>query len=138
MPISLKYNSLFIHIPKTGGTTIEKCLDIYNENGLKPNVNLLHGHVPIKHNDNDIENPLDLGGRTGYNLQHLTICEIKSILEYSIYNNLFKFTFVRNPWDRIVSEYVWAYASYMDFNVFIEKYGTQDITLDLNLDNIVS
>tara|TARA_Y100001934_G_scaffold224326_1_gene268386 strand:+ start:82 stop:729 length:648 start_codon:yes stop_codon:yes gene_type:complete len=119
MPICHKLKTIFIHIPKTGGTSIEKYFNIYNENGLRPNTNILHGHVPIKFEDNEYD-PLNVGGLAGYNLQHLTSNEIKKLLTVQIYQKYFKFTFIRNPWDRMVSEYKWAYYS-LSFEDYINR-----------------
>ena len=119
MPISHQFNTIYIHIPKTGGTSIEKYLNIYNENGLRPNTNILHGHVPIKFEDNEYD-PLNVEGRAGYNLQHLTSNEIKNLISDKIYQKYFKFTFIRNPWDKIVSEYEWAYYS-LEFDDYINR-----------------
>lgn len=70
--INHKYKLIFIHIPRTGGTSIEKALcgkDWFNI------------HAPSK---------------------HLNAYSAKKI--YSEYwDKYFKFTFVRNPWDRMVS-----------------------------------
>ena len=119
MPICHLNKFIFIHIPKTGGTTIEKYFKIYNDNGLKPDSNMMHGYVPIKHQKNEFD-PLDVGGRAGYNLQHLTSNELKILLSNLIYRKYIKFTFIRNPWDRIVSEYEWAY-NFLPFENYISR-----------------
>ena len=120
MPICHINTIIFIHIPKTGGTSIEKLLNIYNENAYKPCVNTLHGYFPVNYKNN-LDNPLNKGSRKGYNLQHLSLSEIRELIPYDIYKNYFKFTLVRNPWDRLVSEYMWAYWKIMNFNEFIDK-----------------
>ena len=64
MPILHSAKIIFVHIPKTGGGTIEKTLGIYgkNNNGnLNPDHSLLYGKYKKKF------------------LQHLTISEIKKI-----------------------------------------------------------
>jgi len=107
MPISHAENIIFIHIPKTGGGSIEKSLGIFGEdnNGsLNPNLNILYGKK---------NNKL---------LQHLTISEIKGIKnkEYKTYK---KITFVRNPFDKLLSEYFWRIQRYgknkIDFKYFL-------------------
>lgn len=68
---------IFIHIPKTGGTTIKKCF--YG----RPH------HAPL------------LDDRFG---RHRSVIHIPP--EYRNKNrNYFKFTIVRNPWDRLLSYY---------------------------------
>lgn len=96
MPISHKHKTIFVHIPKTAGGTIEKSLNIYgidNQGSLKPSINILYGMLDSR------------------SLQHLTIQEIKKIkeLEFQIYQ---KIAFVRNPFDRIISEYFWRIENF--------------------------
>lgn len=81
MPIDFNKKICFIHIPKTGGTSIEKNLDIMNKNNY-------------------------WGGFKGRSMQHYLWNDYKNILNEN-YNNFFKFTIVRNPYDRIISEYYW-------------------------------
>ena len=119
MPICNRNNVIFVHIPKTGGTSIEKLFGMYNENSNIPDLDKLHGHVPVE-NSTKVKNPLSLGGNYGYYLQHLSINEIKRIIPDHIYIDKNIFTCIRNPWDRIVSEYIWAY-SFLKFDDFINK-----------------
>ena len=79
MPRSHEYKIIFVHIPKTGGTSIEKALGIYQ------NRDCLHG----------------------LQRQHFTIPELvkKELLTTEEIEAYFKFTVIRNPWDRCVSEY---------------------------------
>lgn len=88
MPISRKHKMIFIHIPKTGGTSITCGL------GIEPVKENLHG--------------------TEYS--HLTADKIKEAYPV-LWKQFFKFTIVRNPFDRMVSE--WAYQkkprSFKDF-----------------------
>ena len=39
---------------------------------------------------------------------HESLSEIKDLVDSEIYESYFKFTFVRNPWDRLVSRYAWG------------------------------
>jgi hypothetical protein len=83
--LSQDHNFIFIHIPKCGGTSIEHAFNV----GL---------------------NRLDIKGLTGRHnkvlLQHLKFSEIENQTEIDI-SNYFKFTFVRNPWSREVSSFLY-------------------------------
>lgn len=74
---------IFIHIPKTGGTSIEQFIKDNGENNL-----------------------LFIGVQNNRSLQHLTSYELKKIIPY-IYKKYYKFSIVRNPYDRLLSEYYW-------------------------------
>ena len=84
--ISHKHKFIFIHIPKTAGTSIEQAL-------RDETCQLLPGewaagrglHAPLNH--------LTLQELVDYGI--LTPAQLKSY---------FKFCFVRNPWDRLISE----------------------------------
>jgi hypothetical protein len=75
---------IFIHIPKTAGTSIEQFL---KDNGK-----------------NDIEY---IGVRNGRSLHHLMAFELKREIPF-IYDKYYKFSIVRNPYDRLLSEYYWT------------------------------
>ena len=83
--INHKHKFIFIHIPKTAGESIEVTFQAKGE--LKYWASFDHtNHEP---------------------LQHLTANEIKKRLGKSEYNKYYKFSFVRNPFSRCVSEYFW-------------------------------
>jgi hypothetical protein len=81
--LSTKHNAIFVHIPKTGGQTITKLL-------ANPSM-LFH-----------------TGVEDGIEYAHMTASQLRNIVPD--YNTLFKFAFVRNPWDRLVSEYYYRIA----------------------------
>lgn len=94
MPISTQYPCLFIHIPKTGGTSIETALQMFFSWKME-NQQQLFGLIqsPILVQQNFLSNYL----------QHLTATEIYALRPEI--TDLFSFTFVRNPWDKMVSIY---------------------------------
>lgn len=84
MVLDRSRNLLFIHIPKTGGTSIEYLLNIpltpYNFFGIQ----------------------------NGLALQHYTASKMKTWLGEEYFNKCSKIAMVRNPYDRVVSEYYWT------------------------------
>jgi len=95
MLLSLRYKFLFIHIAKTGGTSIRAALRHY------------------KWKD-PYRIPLFVCSRISSFSHHRLACKIprhaKAIAAYEMlprefFNELFKFAFVRNPWDLQVSSY---------------------------------
>ena len=84
--ISHKHKFIFIHIPKTAGTSVEEALRDESCQLLPDEWD--HARVPHA--------PLN----------HLTLQELADydILTPAQLNSYFKFCFVRNPWDRLVSE----------------------------------
>lgn len=69
-------NMFFVHITKTAGTSIRRCLGF-------PQANRSNGLFK----------------------KHYSCQEIQEIVHPAIWDNAFKFSFVRNPWDRLYSYY---------------------------------
>lgn len=92
--ISHKYKFIFIHIPKCAGTSVSTFLNEGKKLSWKePNYELIHGYCPKRR----------------IFMQHATadqLLEMESIPE-NIWESYFKFTFVRNPYDRAISDYNW-------------------------------
>lgn len=102
--IFFKKKIIFVHIPRCGGTTIEKNLwkNEFNSDfnfDKSDKKHLLQGFV------DQYRNKYQLDG-----LQHLTFHNIKKIYPEES-KNFFKFSFIRNPYSRIAS----AYAGVMTF-----------------------
>jgi len=103
MIISHLHKFIFIHINKCAGTSISRTLlpflgkdDILL--GCTPEGELLN------------KRSFQFGGLN----KHSNVNEIKNSIDSSIWNSYFKFTFVRNPWDRLVSKYHWALKTSWD------------------------
>ncbi len=113
---------LYFVVPKCGSTTVRHVLEPYTDVGY-----------PVSH----------------YHMQHLTIEQFLETEYKSCFNEYFKFTFVRNPYDRIYSGFMqdlYASKNYPrwieckapifkeigeDFNRYIQEYvREQDLSND--------
>lgn len=91
--IGLKYRFLFMHLPKTAGNSIQNILRQYSEDEI----------FVEKAKQDGVER---FGVRSQFGTKkHSRLFDYKKALGSEIYNSLFKFTIVRNPWDRAVSRY---------------------------------
>jgi hypothetical protein len=108
--ISHKHKCLFVHIPKTAGQSVElvflESLDLQwsqrSELLLRPN------------KDPEMGPP---------RLAHLTVSEYLdyNYLSASDHQEYYSFAFVRNPWERLVSEYRYRKLKY-SFQDYVLKY----------------
>lgn len=92
--ISHRHKCIFIHIPKTGGSSINPLL----WPGKRTEADLWMGFV------DRFRNKYQTGG-----LQHLLARYVREEVGSEVFASYFKFAFVRNPFDRLVSQY--AYLS---------------------------
>lgn len=95
MLLSHKYNFLFVHIAKTGGTSVRAAL-----NSLRWKDPMYYLMWPAH----------KISGLTGHKLgmkfpRHSHIIAAKEMLPEEFFNQLYKFAFVRNPWDLQVSSF---------------------------------
>ena len=84
MVICHQKKCIFIHIPKTAGTSIEQFI---KDNG--------QNHIEL------------IGVSNNRSMHHYTAHELKNIFP-TLYNNYYKFSIVRNPYERLLSEYYWT------------------------------
>ncbi len=140
MLISHKYRCIFIHIQKTGGSTIESLLRSFDKHAvLKVPLNpiaLLRCHLcRAGYEHARFGKQIWLKMAPVCKGKHLFARDIKtSINNRKIWETYFKFAFVRNPWDRLVSWYsmirergpknaFWKYAleNSSDFESFVRN-----------------
>ena len=104
--ISDKFNFIFFHVPKVAGSSITKAL---SQN--------LTDSVLVNENNSRFKKFLSKTGKLWPN--HATCREVKAYLGEQRYSNYFKFCFVRNPWDRLVSLY--HYTVQKEAKIYAEK-----------------
>lgn len=98
--ISHRLRAILVHIPKTGGTSIERIVWRPNEFTERN----LYGS-PVRRFL--LRPPWRIAGnrhQTG-GLQHLTAVQIAAEVGQETFNSFYTFTIVRNPFDRLVSQY---------------------------------
>lgn len=131
MPINHELKLCFIHIPKTGGSTIESMIpDIF------PNQNI--GILPWENQTADYNHLF------GQNLQHLSFKQIINLIPHILKDNYFIFTMVRNPYERVVSMIGWynkrwirkREISQSEFNSYISGLEDRWINDELRLHEI--
>tara|TARA_R110002051_G_C8741545_1_gene499149 strand:+ start:480 stop:1115 length:636 start_codon:yes stop_codon:yes gene_type:complete len=96
--ISKNKKIIFVHIPKTGGSSIEKCLHgVFDET------------IVINGDDSIVKGNIKNLYENSYNsFKHSTIMELKNHYKDENFNEFHKFAVIRNPWDRLLSLYRWT------------------------------
>ena len=93
---------LFIHAPKTGGTSMALALEA---RAMKDD--LMLGDTPKAKKRRGKLRDVRTAGRLW---KHATLADLDGLVSLEELDDLFIFTLVRNPWDRMVSYYHWLQA----------------------------
>ncbi len=108
MPVSHNQKVIFVHIPRTAGSSIAQYFGVCGDDN--------HGSLTPVRSD------MLYGLERGKALQHLNAKSIRKRLGANVFDDYFKFTVVRNPYDRVVSEFhnrkrvmPWVKMSFRDF-----------------------
>lgn len=99
MIVSPGRNYVFVHIPKTGGTSLALALEA---RAMRDDIML--GDTPKAAKRRRRLKNASAGGRLW---KHSTLSDIDGLVPDAVLHGLFAFTLVRNPWDRAVSYYHW-------------------------------
>ena len=84
MVVIHKKKCIFVHIPKCAGTSMEQFLKDYGNNNIEY-----------------------FGVFNNRSLHHLTAYELLMSLRKKKFEKYYRFSIVRNPYDRLLSEYYW-------------------------------
>jgi hypothetical protein len=99
MIISRGRSYIFVHIPKTGGTSLALALE-----GRAMKDDILLGDTPKAARRRGKVKGAPARGRLW---KHSTLADIDGLVGRDEIARMFCFTLVRNPWDRMVSYYHW-------------------------------
>lgn len=99
MIISRGRKYIFVHIPKTGGTAMALALE-----GRAMRDDIMLGDTPKAKKRRGRVKDVQTRGRLW---KHSTLADIDGLLCPDEIADMFVFTLVRNPWDRMVSYYHW-------------------------------
>ncbi|WP_176250474.1 sulfotransferase family 2 domain-containing protein [Sulfitobacter sp. HGT1] len=99
MIISRGRNYIFVHIPKTGGTSMALALEA---RAMKDDIML--GDTPKAVKRRKRMKNVPAAGRLW---KHSTLADIEGVVTRDEIAQMFCFALVRNPWDRVVSYYHW-------------------------------
>jgi len=103
MIISPGRKFIFVHIPKTGGTSLALALE-----GRAMKDDILIGDTPKAQRRKARLKRLGAPGRVW---KHSTLADMDGVVDPA---DFFVVTLVRNPWDRMVSYYHWLQAQHFD------------------------
>jgi sulfotransferase famil protein len=119
MIISHGRKYIFVHIPKTGGTSLSLALE---DRAMKDDI--LIGDTPKAKNRRKRLKDVKTSGRLW---KHARLRDVYGLVTQDQIESYFVFTIVRNPWDRMVSYYHWLKVQNFDHPA-VKTARTHDFT----------
>lgn len=95
MLISDSHKFIFIHIRKAAGSSVANCLKPYSIEKPSSLLSKIKSKSRFEHDYQKF-----------YFQLHDDIMLVKKVMPADTFNNYFKFAYVRNPWKRLLSEYL--------------------------------
>ncbi|MEM8866295.1 MAG: sulfotransferase family 2 domain-containing protein [Planctomycetota bacterium] len=141
MLISYSHQFFFHHMPKTGGVSVAERLEPYCAQPERVWINRLLEQVGIRVN-------LVLGPHHWKRFRcHTDMHTVQRVLPRDVFDSLYKFTFVRNPWDWLVSRYHYiqqrnrhgqhrrvgrlgGFAEYVRWQASKRRHGQSELVMD--------
>ena len=130
MLVNWKKSYIFIHVPKTGGTSITQMLKRDCDRAVLPLRMVGYMFDNSGHTMPEFTFPL-----FGYPY-HVRARDLRRLWGDEKYDNLFSFAFVRNPWDLVVSEYFYIQQKWdHPLKRTVRKLGSFDDYVRWKIDN---
>ena len=94
MLLSDSHRFIFIHVNKAAGTSVQNALAQF-------------GHNPSGDSLGKLKSKLHLARdyRQRFYAEHANASQLRKVMPQEVYDEFFKFAFVRNPWDWLASSY---------------------------------
>ncbi|MGR3616833.1 MAG: sulfotransferase family 2 domain-containing protein [Paracoccaceae bacterium] len=127
MILSSGRSYIFIHIPKTGGTSLALALEARAKAD-----DIMLGDTPKARRRRKRVRDMPSRGRLW---KHSTLADVEGLIPDAEMRGLFAFTLVRNPWDRAVSYYHWLKEQSFDHPSveFARKVGFPEFVSDTSV-----
>ena len=117
MIISHSKKFIFVHIQKNAGTSITRYLDEY----------LTYRDIVL--GCTEFGENIQPFFRKKYNLnKHSYSKQIKAVTGDEVWNNYFSFSFVRNPWSRMVSLYTWCRKNKFKYDICQDALNSENFS----------